>query len=141
MSPAIALLRDPIVAYGLLIAATVGLLRSAYVPSFVPGFVGVAAALLALLAYLATPPQTNGALLIALGIALLNAEFRFTTYGCAGVAGIAAAFYGSWQLLQIGLDAGASALLARTAAATLGTAALLATVLGGWRRRTLPMGN
>jgi membrane-bound ClpP family serine protease len=136
MPPSIAVLQQPGVAYGLLVVAAAGLLRSAYVPSaFLPGFTGVAAALLALLAYLASPPPAAAVLLLALGIALLNAELLFTTFGCAGAAGLAAAFYGSWQLLEAQSSAPP---LVRVCAAALGTLALLATVFRGWRRRTLP---
>ena len=131
----IAVLQEPSVAYGLLVVAAVGLLRVAYVPgSFLPGFAGVAAALLALLAYLTSPPPATGVLLLALGIALLNAEFLFATFGCAGAAGLAAAFYGSWQLLEA---EDLAPPFSRAGAAGLGTLALLATVLRGWRRRTL----
>jgi membrane-bound ClpP family serine protease len=136
MPPSIAVLNAPIVAYGLIVLAAAGLLRIAYVPSaFLAGFTGMSAALLALLAYLATPPPIAGVLLLALGIALLNAEVLFTTFGCAGAAGLAAAFYGSWQLLD---TTGAAPPLVRACIASLGTFALLATVLRGWRRRTLP---
>jgi membrane-bound ClpP family serine protease len=103
--------------------------------AFLPGFAGIAAALLALLAYLTSPPPATGVLLLALGIALLNAEFLFATFGCAGAAGLAAAFCGSWQLLEA---QGAAPPLPRACAAGLGTLALLATVLRGWRHRTLP---
>jgi membrane-bound serine protease (ClpP class) len=135
MPLSIAVLREPIVAYGLLVVAAAGLLRVVYVPgAFLPGFTGTAAALLAILAYLATPPPAAGLLLLALGIALLNAEFVFTTFGCAGAAGLVGAFYGSWQLL----DAPAVPPFARGCVAGLGAFTLLVTVLRGWRRRTLP---
>ncbi len=136
MPPSIAVLQQASVAYGLLVVAITGLLRVAYVPSaFLPGFTGVAAGLLALLAYLTAPPPAAAVLLLALGIALLNAELLFTTFGCAGAAGLAAAFYGSWQLLEAQSSAPP---LVRACGAGLGTLALLATVLRGWRRRTLP---
>ncbi len=136
MPPSIAVLHAPIVAYGLIVLAAAGLLRIAYVPSaFLAGFTGTAAGLLALLAYLATPPPTAGVLLLALGIVLLNAELLFTTFGCAGAAGLATAFYGSWQLLD---TTAAAPPLVRACIASLGTLALLATVLRGWRHRTLP---
>ncbi len=136
MPLSVAVLQEPIAAYGLLVVAAAGLLRVVYVPgAFVPGFTGIAAALLAILAYLATPPPATGLLLLALGIALLNAEFVFTTFGCAGAAGMAAAFYGSWLLLEA---PGAAPPLARGCLAGAGTLALLAAVLRGWRRHTLP---
>ncbi len=136
MPLSIAVLEQPSVAYGLLVVAAAGLLRFAYMPSaLLAGFTGTAAALLALLAYLASPPPASAVLLLALAIALLNAELLFATFGCAGAAGLAAAYYGSWQLLAAH---GAVPPLVRGCGAALGTCALLATVLHGWRGRTLP---
>lgn len=136
MPPAIALLQEPLVAYALLVGAAAALLRAVYVPQLLPGFAGIAAGLLALLAYLPQTPSPRGFVLLALGLALLNAEFRFSTYGSAGTLGLAASFYGSWSLLQH--SAGPGRWFPSVAAAALGTLALLATVVHGWRRRTLP---
>jgi membrane-bound serine protease (ClpP class) len=135
----ILLLAHPAAPYALLVATVVALLRAAYAPArFVPAFAGVAALLLAALASLAAPPPTAGLLLLALVVALLNVEFALATYGCAGAGGLAAALCGSWLALDDAAPPGFPGATVRAAMALIGTLAIAATVLHGWRRRTLP---
>jgi membrane-bound ClpP family serine protease len=139
---AIVLLEHPAAPYALLVAAVVALLRATYVSSpFVPAFAGIAAGLLAGLAAFAAPPPPLALLLLALGIALLNAELALATYGVAGAAGFASALCGSWLSLDGAAPPGVAGFALRAAATLLGTLAIAVTVLHGWRRRTLPRGD
>ena len=105
--------------------------------AFVPSFAGLAAALLAMLAYLNEPLSTAGLALLALGVALMNAEFLLPTFGCAGASGIAATLAGSWRLLESHATE-ATPWPWRVALAFLGTGLLLVAVGRAWRLRTLP---
>jgi membrane-bound ClpP family serine protease len=134
---AVALLAHPAGAYVALVAAIAGLFYGAHVRRFVPLFAGVCAGVLALLGFLHVPPHGAALPLIAVGVALLTAEFRFGSVGAAGALGLAGAFAGSWLLLAPPaiepLPPPWRALLALA-----GTLALALAVLAGWRRATLP---
>lgn len=135
---AIAALDQPASAYCLVVIAMAALVYAGGArTAFVPGFAGLAAALLAVLAYLNEPLSTAGLVLLALGVALMNVEFLLPTFGCAGAGGIAVALGGSWRLLEPHGTA-PTALPWRIALAIVGTGLLLAAVGRAWRLRTLP---
>jgi len=128
---AVALLAAPAGAYGCLVVALAAVVYAYHARTFVPAFTGVAAAALTLLAFLQHRPDPAAAAALALGAALLHAEFRFATYGAAAVLGLATCAVSSWLLL------GPPTWL-RAAATLLGTLLLFTAVLRGMRVRTLP---
>ena len=135
---AVAALNQPAAAYGLVIIAIAGLVYAGVArAAFVPGFAGVAAALLAVLACLHEPPSALGLIGLGVGVVLMNIEFVLPTFGCAGAGGIAATLWGSWQLLEPYARIEAR-LPWRIALAVAGTGLLLAAVCRAWRSRTLP---
>jgi len=134
---AVALLCDPAGAYACLVTTLAAFTFACHTRAFVPAFTAASAAALTTLAFLQIPPDTTGVALVALGVALLQAELMLPTYGAALVAGCAAGIAGSWRLLAAAADA-APALPAplRFALAIVGTSVLLAAVLRGFRLRT-----
>jgi membrane-bound serine protease (ClpP class) len=131
---AVALLCHPAGAYVCLVTALAAFVFTCHARSFVPAFTTASAAALTTLAFLQVPPDLAGPALLALGVALLQAELLVPTYGAALVAGCAACIAGSWRLLA------AAPLLppeARLAFALGGTALILVAVLRGFRLRTL----
>jgi membrane-bound serine protease (ClpP class) len=141
MSPmpfAVALLCHPAGAYACLVTALAAFAYACHTRRFVPACTAASAAALTTLAFLQIPPDTAGVALVALGVAVLQAELMLPTYGAAFVAGCSAVLAGSWRLLATAADA-APALPAplRLALALVGTLVLLAAVLRGFRVRTL----
>jgi membrane-bound ClpP family serine protease len=135
---AVALLCHPAGAYGFFVVTLAAFVYAYHTRSFVPGFTAASAGALTTLAFLQLPPDSDGVLRLVLGVVLLQCEFLVPTYGAALLAGLAASFWGSWLLLA---PPGATPALApapRLALALAGTAALLASVLRGFRLRTLP---
>jgi membrane-bound serine protease (ClpP class) len=136
---AIAVVSPPAGAYAWLVAGIAGLVYAAYVPrSFVVGFAGAAAVVLASLGYLHVPPDRLGLAGVAIGVLLLNLEFLVPTFGAAAVVGLAAAAAGSWRLLATPLPALALPDTLRAALAITGTLALLIVTGRAARRYTLP---
>jgi len=135
---AVALLSHPAGAYACLVTALAAFAHACHTRRFVPAFTAASAAALTMLAFVQVPPDTAGVALVALGVAVLQAELMLPTYGAALVGGCSAALTGSWRLLAAAADA-APALPAplRVALAIAGTLLLLAAVLRGFRLRTL----
>jgi membrane-bound ClpP family serine protease len=135
---AVAVLGHPGVAYCLAVTALAGLVYASVArAAFVPGFTGVAATLLAFLAYLHEPPSVLALAGLAAGVALMNLEFLLPTFGCAGVSGIATALWASWRLLEPCASVNLPWSL-RMAFAIGGTGLLLGAIGRAWRLRTLP---
>ena len=135
---AVALLCHPAGAYGFIVVALGASAYACTTRSFVAAFTAASAAVLSALAFLHIEPSFSGLLLLALGVMLLQCELWFATYGTALVLGFATSLLGSWLVLA---PAGATPVLsaeAKAALALAGSLALLATVLHGYRRRTLP---
>jgi membrane-bound serine protease (ClpP class) len=129
----VALVVQPAGTFTLLVGALAGLLYFGYVRSaVVPGLAGVAAALLAALGYAQVPPPIVGLVAVAGGIILMNVEFVLPTFGCAGVAGVAAFASGAWWLLD------PAPALVRVALGLAGAGLLLTTIGAALRRITLP---
>jgi membrane-bound ClpP family serine protease len=131
MPLAVALLCHPVGTFAALMAAVVASLYAAESRRFVPVFTAASAAALTLLAFLQVPPSGAGLAWLALGVALLHAEFLLPTLGVAGLAGLAASAWGSWLLLP-SLAPGA-----RGTVAALGAFVVLAAVARTMRLRTL----
>jgi membrane-bound ClpP family serine protease len=135
----VALLDHPAGAYAALVVAVAALVHAYHTRAFLPAFVGVSAGALTALAFLHREPDTMGLAALALGVALLHAEFLWSTYGLAALFGLACSALGSWRLLApvvTGWPALPTSL--RVAAALLGSSLLFAAVLRGMRVRTLP---
>ena len=135
---AVAALSQPASAYCLLVIGVAGLAYAGVArAAFVPGFAGVAASLLAVLAYWYEPPSVVGLVALVLAAALMNVEFLLPTFGCAGASGIVAGVWGTWRLLEHPTML-LTPLPWRIALAGGGTALLFAAIGSAWRRRTLP---
>jgi len=135
----VALLDHPAGAYGALVVTIAALVHAYHTRAFVPAFTAVSAAALTALAFLHRTPDTTSLVALALGIALLHAEFLWSTYGLAALLGLGACSLGSWQLLaSAGAAWPALPTPLRIAAALAGSLLLLASVLRGMRVRTLP---
>lgn len=132
MPLAVALLCHPAGAFVSLVAAVVAGLYAAQSHRFLPVFTAASAALLTLLAFLQAPPSGAGLVCLGIGVVLLHAEFRWATFGLAGLLGIAAALFGAWLLLAALEPA------VRGTLALLGALVLLAAVAHTVRLRTLP---
>jgi membrane-bound ClpP family serine protease len=134
---AVALLCHPAGAYGFLVATLAAFVYAYHTRAFVPAFTAASAGALTTLAFLQIQPDSYGLLLIVLGVVLLQCEFLLPTYGAALLTGFAASFCGSWLLLAPPGVTPALAPAARLAIALAGTVTLLATMLRGFRLRTL----
>lgn len=134
---ALALLHHPAGVYAFVVAAIVGSLYAAQRPAFVPVFAGAAAALLALIGFLAVPPSLLALSLLGIGVVLLHAEFVFPTSGVAGLLGLGVTAWGS-SLLLAPSAAPVMTGPVRLAVAISGTLVLFGAVARTMRLRTLP---
>ena len=97
----LAVITNPTVAYGLMIIGIWGLLLEGYNPGAVlPGVVGSICLLIALFAFQILSVNYAGLALVAVGTAMINAEFFFPTYGSLGIGGIIAFVVGSLILFD-----------------------------------------
>jgi membrane-bound serine protease (ClpP class) len=97
----LAVLTNPLVAYGLLIIGIYGLLFEGYNPgALVPGVVGGVCLLLGLYALQVLSVNFAGLALVVLGIAMMAAEFFMPSFGVLGFGGIAAFVIGSIVLMD-----------------------------------------
>jgi membrane-bound serine protease (ClpP class) len=97
----LAVLTNPLVAYGLLIVGIYGLLFEGYNPgALVPGVVGGVCLLLGLYALQVLSVNFAGLALVVLGIAMMAAEFFVPSFGVLGFGGIAAFVIGSIVLMD-----------------------------------------
>jgi membrane-bound serine protease (ClpP class) len=97
----LAVITNPTVAYGLMIIGIWGLLLEGYNPGAVlPGVVGSICLLIALFAFQILSVNYAGLALVAVGTAMIIAEFFFPTYGSLGIGGIIAFVVGSLILFD-----------------------------------------
>ena len=135
----VALLDHPAGAYSALVVTIAALVHAYHTRALVPAFTAAAAAALTALAFLHRAPDATGLVALALGVALLHAEFLWSTYGLAALLGLGACALGSWSLLaSAGAAWPALPTPLRIAAALLGSLLILAAVLRGMRVSTLP---
>lgn len=94
-----AVLADPNVAYLLFLIGIIGVVAESFHPgTIVPGLLGAAALLLALVGFVAAGVNPLGVLLVLAGFGLLIAEAHASGVGALGIGGIAAFIAGSLLL-------------------------------------------
>ena len=92
----LAVITNPMIAYGLLLIGIYGLLFEGYSPgAILPGVVGAICLLVSLYALQVLSVNYAGLALLALGIAMLIGEFFVTSYGALGIGGLVAFVFGS----------------------------------------------
>lgn len=135
----VALLAHPAGAYAALVATIAALVHAYHTRAFVPAFTAASAATLTALAFLHRAPDPAALAALVLGVALLHAEFLWSTYGLAALLGLGTCTWGSWVLLgAAGPVWPALPPPLRLAIGAAGSLLLLAAVLRGMRVRTLP---
>jgi membrane-bound serine protease (ClpP class) len=92
----LAVITNPMIAYGLLLIGVYGLLFEGYSPgAILPGVAGAICLLVALYALQVLSVNYAGLALLGLGIAMLIGEFFVTSYGALGIGGLIAFVVGS----------------------------------------------
>jgi membrane-bound serine protease (ClpP class) len=95
----LALITDPNVAYILMMVGVLGLFFELSNPGAIfPGVIGGISLILAFFAFQSLPVNWAGLLLILLGVALLIAEIKVTSYGILTMGGVVAMVLGSVML-------------------------------------------
>ena len=135
----LAVITNPMIAYGLLLIGLWGLLIEAFHPGGVlPGVVGVVALLVALFAFQLLPTDFAGLALIGVGSALMAAEFFFPTYGSLGIGGLIAFVIGSLVLFDSGAPGMHISRAVIGGLATVGGGVILGIVYLGTRAQRRP---
>jgi membrane-bound serine protease (ClpP class) len=99
----LAVITNPLVAYGLLIIGLYGLMFEGYNPgAILPGVIGAICLLLGLYALQVLSVNYAGLALVGLGVAMMIAEFFVPSFGALGIGGIAAFVIGSIILMDTG---------------------------------------
>ena len=97
----LAVLTNPLVAYGLLIIGLYGLMFEGYNPGAVlPGVIGAICLLLGLYALQVLSVNFAGLALVVLGVAMMIAEFFVPSHGVLGLGGLVAFVIGSVILMD-----------------------------------------
>ncbi len=97
----LAVLTNPLVAYGLLIIGLYGLMFEGYNPGAVlPGVIGAICLLLGLYALQVLSVNFAGLTLVVLGVAMMIAEFFVPSHGVLGLGGLVAFVIGSVILMD-----------------------------------------
>ena len=100
----LAVITNPMIAYGLLLIGIWGLIFEGLHPgSVLPGVVGVVSLLVALFAFQLLPTDFAGLSLVLVGAGMMVAEFFFPTYGSLGIGGLIAFVVGSLILFDSGV--------------------------------------
>ena len=129
----LAVITNPLVAYGLLIIGLYGLMFEGYNPgAILPGVIGAICLLVGLYALQVLSVNYAGLALVGLGIAMMIAEVFVPSFGALGVGGLAAFIIGSIMLMDtdapgfgvsLGLMAGIAAVAGMTMLGTVWMAA------------------
>jgi len=136
----LAVLTNPLVAYGLLIIGLYGLMFEGYNPGAVlPGVVGAICLLLALYALQVLSVNFAGLALVVLGVGMMIAEVFAPSFGALGLGGLVAFVIGSIVLMDT--DAPGLALSRGLVGgiATMAGAAILGTIWMATRARRRPV--
>jgi membrane-bound serine protease (ClpP class) len=97
----LAVITEPMVAYGLMLIGIYGLLLEGYNPGvMLPGVTGTICLLIALFAFQILSVNYAGLALVALGVGMIIAEFFFPTFGSLGLGGLIAFVVGSLILFD-----------------------------------------
>jgi membrane-bound serine protease (ClpP class) len=97
----LAVITNPLVAYGLLIIGLYGLMFEGYNPgAILPGVIGAICLLLGLYALQVLSVNYAGLALVGLGIAMMIAEVFVPSFGALGIGGLAAFVIGSIILMD-----------------------------------------
>ena len=97
----LAVITNPMVAYGLMLVGIYGLLLEGYNPGvMLPGVTGTICLLLALFAFQILSVNYAGLALVVLGVGMMIAEFFFPTFGSLGLGGLIAFVVGSLILFD-----------------------------------------
>ena len=97
----LAVITNPMVAYGLMIIGIWGLLLEGYNPGvMLPGVTGTICLLVALFAFQILSVNYAGLALVVLGVGMMIAEFFFPTFGSLGLGGLIAFVVGSLILFD-----------------------------------------
>jgi membrane-bound serine protease (ClpP class) len=136
----LAVLTNPLVAYGLLIIGLYGLMFEGYNPGAVlPGVVGAICLLLGLYALQVLSVNFAGLALVVLGVAMMIAEFFVPSFGALGLGGLAAFVIGSVVLMDTDTPGFESSRALVAGVAVFAGAAMLATMWFGMRARRRPV--
>jgi membrane-bound serine protease (ClpP class) len=136
----LAVLTNPLVAYGLLIIGLYGLMFEGYNPGAVlPGVIGAICLLLGLYALQVLSVNFAGLALVVLGVAMMIAEFFVPSHGVLGLGGLVAFVIGSVILMDTdtpGFEASRGLI---GGIATFAGIAMLATMWMAMRARRRPV--
>ena len=136
----LAVLTNPVVAYGLLIVGLYGLMFEGYNPGAVlPGVIGAICLLLGLYALQVLSVNFAGLALVILGVAMMVAEFFVPSFGALGLGGLAAFVIGSVVLMDVETPGFESSRALIGGIATFAGAAMLATMWLAMRARRRPV--
>ena len=136
----LAVLTNPVVAYGLLIVGLYGLMFEGYNPGAVlPGVIGAICLLLGLYALQVLSVNFAGLALVILGIAMMIAEFFVPSFGALGFGGLAAFVIGSVVLMDVETPGFESSRGLIGGIATFAGSAMLATMWMAMRKRRQPV--
>lgn len=136
----LAVLTNPVVAYGLLIVGLYGLMFEGYNPGAVlPGVIGAICLLLGLYALQVLSVNFAGLALVILGVAMMIAEFFVPSFGALGMGGLAAFVIGSVVLMDVETPGFESSRALIGGIAAFAGAAMLATMWLAMRARRRPV--
>jgi len=136
----LAVITNPLIAYGLLIIGLYGLMFEGYNPgAILPGVVGAICLLLGLYALQVLSVNYAGLALIGLGVAMMIGEVFAPSFGALGLGGLAAFVIGSIILMDTGMPGSAVSLGVIGGIATVAGAAMLGTVWMAARARRRPV--
>jgi membrane-bound serine protease (ClpP class) len=138
----LAVLTNPLVAYGLLIIGLYGLMFEGYNPgAIVPGVIGAICLLLGLYALQVLSVNFAGLALIVLGVGMMIAELFMPSFGALGFGGLVAFVIGSVVLMDTEMPGFESARGLVGGIATFAGAAMLGTTWLAVRARRRPVAS
>ena len=136
----LAVLTNPLVAYGLLIIGLYGLMFEGYNPGAVlPGVIGAICLLLGLYALQVLSVNFAGLALVVLGLGMMIAEFFVASFGLLGLGGLVAFVIGSVILMDTDTPGFALSRGLVGGIATFAGAAMLGTMYLAMRSRKRPV--
>jgi len=136
----LAVLTNPLVAYGLLIIGLYGLMFEGYNPgAILPGVIGAICLLLGLYALQVLSVNFAGLALVVLGVGMMVAEFFVPSFGALGFGGLVAFVIGSVVLMDMDTPGFESSRGLIGGIATFAGAAMLGTMYLALRARRRPV--